>query len=72
MKNYLEQLLNHKSMKTAGMVLHLKNGQSWILGRLVKIKTTSSGYCLPLTNTQFKNSNSRDIAFPMKSLKWCS
>ncbi len=49
-KNDLLQLLNYKSMKTAGMLLNFKNDSCQILGRYLKLQRTTSGHNnLPLT-----------------------
>ena len=49
-KNDLPLLLNHKSMKTAGMLLNLKNDSCQILGGIIKLqRATSRPYSLPLT-----------------------
>ena len=37
-------LLSHKSMKTAGMLLDYKNDSYWILGRYIKLLSTKSGH----------------------------
>ena len=50
-KNDLLLLLSHKSMKTAGMLLNLKNDSCQILGRYVKLqRIISRHYSLLLTN----------------------
>ena len=47
--------ISHKSMKTAGMLLDLKNDCCTILGRYLKLQSTTSGhYSLLLTNILFE------------------
>ena len=47
-KNDLSLLLNHKSIKTAGMLLDFKNDSCWIFGRYVKLLCMMPGhYSLP-------------------------
>ena len=49
-KNNLPLLLSHKYLKTAGMLLDIKNDSCGILGTHIKLQSMSSGYySLPLT-----------------------
>ena len=50
-KNDLPLLLSHKYIKTAGMLLDLKNDSYWILGRYIKLQSMASRhYSLAFTN----------------------
>ena len=72
-RNDLPLLLSHKSMKTAEMLLDFKNDSCWILGRYIKLQSTTSGhYNLSLTNMFCGVESSMNVVLHCEALKKCS
>ena len=57
-------------MKTAGMLLDLKNDSNWILGRYMKLQSTMSRhYSLPLTNLLLEVEKLANVVLLCQALK---